>query len=323
MPRHRHLIRLFVAVLLLPGMIAVASDHLDSPSVMEDGRLDVNDLYVFQSPENPDNTVMIMTVNPGAGVLSPMNFRARARYEFLVDQDGDAKPDVRFRVQFSSARRNGIQVASLFRDNKLIARGRTERTVNVKSRFGGGLMRAGLFEDPFFFDLNGFNDGFNFTGDDFFAGLNVSAICIEVPSSTLGGPNVGVWARTVFKDKQFDRAGRPAIATVLVKSGRKDEFNVTAPRADRRKFRSDMNEIITSLNGGDVDTAKAISLILLPDILTVNTSDSSGFLNGRRLEDDVIDAELNLLTKGAVTGDGVDGNDVDFLDVFPYLGPPN
>jgi hypothetical protein len=290
---------------------------------MEDGRLDLNDLYVFQSPENPNNTVMIMTVNPGAGVLSPMNFRARASYEFLVDQDGDAKPDVRFRVQFSSARRNGIQVASLFRDNRLISRGRTERTLNVKRKFGGGMMRAGLFEDPFFFDLNGFNDGFNFTGEDFFAGLNVSAICIEVPSSSLGGPNVGIWARTVFKDKQVDRVGRPAIATVLVKSGRKDEFNVTTPRADRRKFRSDMNEIISSLNGGDLDTAKAISLVLLPDILTVNTQDSSGFLNGRRLEDDVIDAELDLLTKGGVNSDGVDVNDAEFLDIFPYLGPPN
>ena len=32
---------------------------------------------------------------------------------------------------------------------------------------------AGTFDDPFFFDLDGFRNGFQFTGIDFFAGLNV------------------------------------------------------------------------------------------------------------------------------------------------------
>jgi hypothetical protein len=58
-------------------------------------------------------------------------------------------------------------------------------------------------------------------------------------------------------------------------------------------------------------------------VLTFDTSNASGFLNGRQLANDVIDAELNLLTKGAVTGDGVNGNNVSFLGAFPYLAPPN
>lgn len=307
----------------LSGEALQASDHLDSPSVMEDGRLDINDLYVFQSPENPENTVMIMTVNPAAGILSPSNFKSRARYEFVVDNDGDSRPDIVFRVQFSSARGGRLQVASVYRNGRLIARGRNERTVQVKPSAGGGMFRAGLFEDPFFFDLEGFNDGFNFTGDDFFAGLDVSAICLEIPSASLGGPSVGIWARTILRDEQVDRVGRPAINTVLVQSGRKDEFNTSSPRGDRRKFRPDMIEIITSLNGGDEETARALSLVLLPDILTFDTDNSAGFLNGRQLADDVIDAELNLLTNGALTGDRVDENDAEFLDIFPYLAPPN
>ena len=68
--------------------------------------------------------------------------------------------------------------------------------------------------------------------------------------------------------------------------------------------------------------------ILLPDILTFDPSSSAGFgtpanltLNGRKLDDDVIDTELAIVSKGAVTTDGV-GAHTDLLSVFPYLGTP-
>ena len=74
---------------------------------------------------------------------------------------------------------------------------------------GGGNVQAGVFDDPFFFDLNGFNDGFNFTGDDFFAGLDTSAIVLEVPTSELLGANTtfGVFATTSVGGAQIDRVG--------------------------------------------------------------------------------------------------------------------
>ena len=62
--------------------------------------------------------------------------------------------------------------------------------------------------------------------------------------------------------------------------------------------------------------------ILLPDVLTFDTSSADGFLNGRKLADDVIDAELGLLTGGKVTGDCV-ANDSTFSTSFPYLGTAN
>jgi hypothetical protein len=61
---------------------------------------------------------------------------------------------------------------------------------------------------------------------------------------------------------------------------------------------------------------------LLPDVIRFNTASSSGFLNGRRLQDDVIDAELGLLTGGVLTTDRV-GNDSVFLNQFPYLAAPS
>ncbi len=182
------------------------------------------------------------------------------------------------------------------------------------------MLQAGLFDDPFFFDLAGFRNGFNFTGDDVFAGAKVSAIVLEVPSSELGGPHIGVSARTLFAGNQIDRMGRPAINTVLIPSGRKDAFNQGQPADDPADFGDDVRATITSLGNGA--NATSLTNTLLPDLLTLDTSSSAGFLNGRRLADDVIDAELNLLSGGAVTGDGVNMNDAAFRTVFPYLAVP-
>ena len=59
---------------------------------------------------------------------------------------------------------------------------------------------------------------------------------------------------------------------------------------------------------------------------------AAGPLNGRALADDVIDAELNIVTggfafdgrdgTGAITGDCVGAHD-DYLSAFPYLGEPH
>jgi hypothetical protein len=56
--------------------------------------------------------------------------------------------------------------------------------------------------------------------------------------------------------------------------------------------------------------------------------DNGGFPQGRRLADDVTDIELRVIAgflKGnkVPLGDGVDQNDVPFLDSFPYVAPPH
>jgi hypothetical protein len=73
------------------------------------------------------------------------------------------------------------------------------------------------------------------------------------------------------------------------------------------------------------DDAAAIQVlagILLPDILTINTADPTGFLNGRAPANDVIDAELGLITEGAITTDCV-VHESTFPNTFPYLLPKN
>jgi hypothetical protein len=83
---------------------------------------------------------------------------------------------------------------------------------------------------------------------------------------------------------------------------------------------------VLDTNGADTwtdDEIAGLAKVLLPDVLTVKLGDPAGFLNGRRLGDDVIDAEFSLLTKGAIPSDGVDANDKSFSATFPYLARPH
>jgi hypothetical protein len=64
-----------------------------------------------------------------------------------------------------------------------------------------------------------------------------------------------------------------------------------------------------------------------PNRLGVLAGDNAGYPNGRRLTDDVVDIDLQVIA-GALKGnkvplgDGVNQNDVHFLSQFPYVAPP-
>lgn len=343
-----------VVFALLIGLAAQstgAADHLDAPMVQDDGRVDINDLYAFQSPSNSDNVVFIMTVNPGAGLLSPETFRPQVAYEFQFDENGDGRTDSQYEVRFGNVESDGSQGIRL-RQRDLgkggfttVATGSTGETISVA---GGGMLTAGLYDDPFFFDLVAFQDQVQGAGgdrtfcdgqeNDFFAGLNVSAIVLEVPRSNFESDNLGVWARTRVGGPQFDRMGRPAINTVLIPSGQKDAYNQTAPVRDEARWQSTFTDTLlalSSLDGSPYSQAEAegIAAVLAPDILTLDTSSTAGFvsgpLNGRQLADDVIDIELFIVTGGFFGGsavldsDCVDSNDKAFSNNFPYLAPPH
>jgi len=328
-----------VAAALIFGPAAIqsrAADHLDAPGLTPPGgdtRLDINDVYAFQSPANSAHTVLIMTVNPLAGVLNNGTFRSGASYDFMIDTNGDAKEDLSYQVSFSgSASPQGLRLRRVPAQGggAGLASGLTDQNINVR---GGGRLRAGVFDDPFFFDLMGFlNLNFCAPGTNFFAGLNVSAIVLEVPSAALGSNNIGVWARTELNGTQVDRMGRPAINTVFIPNNpfepvgtepsQKNAFNAGIPLHDQRDFRGEVVDTLEIFYGAGNPTVGALADILLPDILTLNNASSAGFLNGRKLADDVIDTELALVTNGAVTTDCV-GNDSAFSGTFPYLAPPN
>jgi hypothetical protein len=132
---------------------------------------------------------------------------------------------------------------------------------------------------------------------------------------------------------QVDRMGRPAINTVFNHGEDKNTFNHIEPSQDRTTRTVDANpkpgvtflesfELTLESFGHPAAEAEAIAKVLLPDILTYDYSSSAGFLNGRKLTDDVIDIELNLVSNGLVTTDKV-GPHTDLLPTFPFMGNPH
>lgn len=209
---------------------------------------------------------------------------------------------------------------------------------------------AGLRDDPFFFDLIwtfrliGIQPGGPLArapGIDFFASLNCSAIVIEVPAAAVRGSTGNVirfWGTTsrvqnatrsstpyladVLRGPfvQIERMGLPVVNTVTIPTRLKDAFNRASPTQDHL-FRDVAIGNLFAINNDRTYSSTLIDAVLLPDVLTLDTTRSVGFLNGRRPVDDVIDVILNAASNGAVAGDAVNANDMTFLSDFPFLAP--
>jgi len=332
------------------------ADHLDSSTKLTspdgDPRADITDIYIFQKPGDPAKSILILNVNPLAPTLAD-EFQHGAAYDVLIDTDGDARADIGYRVTFSP-KRHGEQFATVVRTDREPGDGdhdgeRHEVIIeHAPVSFGQAALItggedddfrffAGFRSDPFFFDLLAFLAGLKFhnPGSDFFIDKNVFGIVLEVPSRRGLGPNpkVGYWARTLIPIAgnlvHDDQMGRPAINTVFNHGTDKDLFNVTPPASQRstvtstgNTFLQNFTSTLETLGGYTAAQATGIAEILLPDILTYDYTSSAGFLNGRKLADDVIDISLTLVTNGKITSDFV-GPHTDYLSQFPYLGQPH
>jgi hypothetical protein len=326
------------------------ADHLDAPGLkppLGHVKTDITDVYAFLKPDDGDSgkSILVMNVNP---LASANEFEVGAEYLLHIDTNGDALADITYRTTFS-ARSGNAQKAKVER----LAAGSTQTAITgAPVSFGSTPMItvqgpykffAGLRSDPFFFDLLGFLNNFQFTGTDFFAHLNVFSIVLEVPNKALGGrpATTALWARTrtalngsLVND---DRMGRAGINTVFNHGADKNVFNSIDPAMDRTAlttegptFVQSFTETLVTLSnlgghaGYSAAEAAAIANVLLPDMLSYDFSKPTSYasLNGRRLQDDVIDISLNLVTKGLLTSDRV-GPHSDYLDHFPYVGNPH
>src|SRR5207248_356702 len=92
------------------------ADHLDSPGLVSphmDARVDITDIYVFQKPNDPNKSILIMNVNPLAPTHAD-SFDDKAIYELKVDTDADAVAEIAFRITFTP-KTNGLQWATIRR----------------------------------------------------------------------------------------------------------------------------------------------------------------------------------------------------------------
>ena len=331
------------------------SHHLDVPAAREDGRVDLCDLYVFDGAD-PDTTVLVMTVNPDAGVTSPTTFHPDVVYEFKLDTNGDAVEELSYRIRFGAHDANGEQPLTVLRatgesarsgaDGEPLAQGQTNDEVGLAT---GGRIWAGLRADAFYADgaaaslfeqaaltqhaylPNVFQQGFNV-----FGGRNVTGIVLEVPTSALGQGVIGVWATTSMHghglSAQIERIGLPLIQPFFnIDDERNEAHNKRQPREDRDAEHARIAEIVTLFSrlAGTTEHpeayGQAVADLLTPDMLQYRLGTPASFSfatrNGRRLADDAADVVLSLMTNSPLS-DHVD-YDGRIQPRFPYMAAPH
>jgi hypothetical protein len=168
-------------------------------------------------------------------------------------------------------------------------------------------------------------------------------------TNILTGKGTGAW-------RQIERLGMPLTNEVLIGLGDKDHWNHVAPRTDAQfdgyflnpvlatvlgapdKNRTDILATfmkglapVGNVTGGPQADALRLNLTTKPTSpskasrLGVLGGDAAGFPNGRRLADDVVDIELQVVAGALIghpnsVGDSVNTNDRPFQHSFPYLG---
>lgn len=328
-----------LAVAALTGLMpAMGADHADAPLSKANHQEDLADVYAFNDAGTQGNVVFAMTVNPLSMPGDAPAFDQAGLYQFKIDNNADAVADVSYNATFGAPGADGSQTVTLRKQTGAgaddFAGGGTQvltgsttagyASPNVITQ-GSTRLFAGLRDDPFFFDLDAFKNNLMFRnpGVNFFAGLNVSAIVLSIPSSDFAGSGTtaGVWAVTSKSGTVIDRMGRPAINTVFIPADQKDNFNATKPSSDVSAWKPTVVAKLEALGRTPAD-ADTLANALLPDILTFDTGQAFAFLNGRALANDVIDAELQLITGNNAATDNV-ANDSTFLTALPFLGAPN
>ena len=326
-----------------PIVINVGDDTANVGSPNGDPRTDITDVFAFLKPGDPNKSILILDVNPLAPLLAGA-FNSQAIYEINVDTNGDAVADLSFRIRFSDVE-SGSQTATVHLASGALAAGLNDggpaviagapvsfgKEPQITTR-GDYRFFAGLRSDPFFFDLLGFIDDFSFVHGDFFADKNVFGIVLEVPNSALGttAQTTSLWGRTLLEQNgglvRDDRMARAAINTVFNHGQDKNIFNAIDPSDDLTASTSEGITFVTSFEktlsalGGN----PKLATVLLPDVLNYDFSKPTSYaaLNGRHLQDDVIDISLTLVTGGGLKTDNV-GPHSDYLSDFPYLGTPH
>jgi hypothetical protein len=326
---------------------------LDLGPPLGDQRLDLCDLYAFQSPTDSARTVLILNANPSADALHP-----DAIYRLGIDNDGDLLNNIAVSYVYS-APQGGKQMANVF-----VAKGEEARSVeavgtkvfsDIEVSFGQApnIVRSGPYtffagtrSDAFFFDYDGIKNlfdtsgGRNFTaphlggvspwtGKDSNTEANVFSMVLELPTEELeANPVVRIWGRCSVRRNgellHVDRAGHPSVSSFFNTDETKEEYNASEPVNDYERWLDLFVHLMGHTGGYTRD--EAIAAIhdhgILPDMLSYDPSKSATYPNGRVFTDDVINARLSFLSKGDIPPDGLSPHS-DVLDEFPYIGTPH
>ena len=353
-----------IAALAMLASIAFASwanaaDHRDSPTPTGDPGADISDIYVFRSPEAASNVVFVINSSPFIAPVdnASASFDSNVKFQIHIDNDGDLADDIRIDIRkagnsiIAEGLGNSIGVdVTPFGADLIVAEG------------GGRKLFAGIRDDPFFFDIPGFQ-GFLMNrlppvnglrpaggGDpaDAFGGTNVLSIVLELPvTAVTGGADsssgaISIWvSSTDVAGNRKDRMAQSVFNAALIPPGEmKEAFNQASPSDDVATFlgaavgsvgflRGVADEVLGGpQDGGPLGSLSpdAVGAALTPDVVKVDFSQPVVFPNGRQLADDVLDVTFGVvMNRGGAEGvsDGIDANDMAFLSTFPYLAAPH
>lgn len=189
------------ALVIVQPTPAGAADHVEAPGSAADPAADITDYYAWHKGTGVEQRLVLVV--DFAGLNAPIagqtgTYDRDVLYVFHIDKDGDNQPDESIEARFgkNGAGQWGLRVSGLPGGASL------EGPVGTTLEGDGGVKAwAGLRDDPFFFDLTGFQQtlatgtvAFDSSNDDF-AGTNVTSIVIEIPSGDLG-TSIQTWGET-------------------------------------------------------------------------------------------------------------------------------
>jgi hypothetical protein len=336
------------------------SHHFDTPTAREDPRINLCDFYLFR--RTPGTVTMALTVNPDAGAGGPDTFREEGLYAFRFDLNGDAREDVTFKISFGEVthsaddehrhlqsfevRRATGNIALSGPDGELLLGGHTGQVAKAESGiqafaglapdlFAGDAAALGVFRNALYKEEKFAPEAFQ-NRKNFFAGRNVTAIVLEIPSQLLGTGQVQAWATVSLcghaPEVQVSRWGLPLITNIfMLDMEMREEYNRAVPADDLPRFSWQISKIVekvTRLADSATDPAeyaKQFIARVCPTTLPYTLDSEAAFevarFNGRDLADDVMDVMLSLTTNTAL-GDGVTPDQRRMRAEFPYFGEP-
>jgi len=186
--------------LTLFSLAGFSADHSEAPGSSADPAADIADFYAWHQA----GKLTTVTTFGGLKVPEPGQtglYDDRVRYIVNIDNDGDSVADIKATAHFFKKDGNWkIQVSDLPGSTGPVW-GDVESLIGN----GGNKIYAGLRDDPFFFDFQGFQDtlatatiSFDNTRDSF-AGTNVTAIVLQMDlADSLQGQTgpLKIWATT-------------------------------------------------------------------------------------------------------------------------------
>jgi hypothetical protein len=177
-----------------------AADHLDAPKTQAKQAADITDVYAWHTDDAKVVAVLNFAGFTESGAAPTLDSTILYGIHIDNDADGVADHDVWFRFGKNGAGDWGLQAEGIPGGTPTVS-----GPLNTPIDAGLGLrVWAGLRDDPFFFDLDGFKATL-MTGDlsfdstnDSFSGTNVTSIVVEMSTDAVvgAGSTFQLWAST-------------------------------------------------------------------------------------------------------------------------------